>query len=364
MAYDPDLNVIFDGMNAQFAAITARLDKLEKGVTAPAPAPAPTPAPAPAPAPTMNRQALGFAVPRNELAKNPAGMLDRIAATGARMIRFDFYWDQIERSQGGAFDWAGVEALVSAAGQRGIQVLGILTGKPAWGSDESLSDPADAARFGRFAGAAAARFAGRVDHWQIWNEPNLNRMTPERYVPVLKAAHAEIKRANPRAFVVGAGLSAVPTTTGGSIGVRDWVTRCYALGAKGHYDALAIHPYSYPFDLEHPVDWTGWGQTVRVLRPLMDANGESARKIWITEVGHPTRGTATLTEAGQAKLLADLPAAIRKHPGIGPCFWYSLDDRGGDTANPENWFGLHRPDGIAKPALAALQTAVAALAKS
>lgn len=38
-----------------------------------------------------------------------------------------------------------------------------------------------------------------------------------------------------------------------------------------------------------------------------------------------------------------------------------LDDRGGSTSDAENWFGLYRPDGSAKPAAAAMRAAIAAL---
>ena len=44
---------------------------------------------------------------------------------------------------------------------------------------------------------------------------------------------------------------------------------------------------------------------------------------------------------------------------IGPLFWYSYQDLGTDPSNAENFYGLRRFDGSAKPAYGALQTAIA-----
>ena len=59
--------------------------------------------------------------------------------------------------------------------------------------------------YAAFAGAAARRYAGYVDHWQIWNEPNLGlqKGDPEIYARLLTLAGKAIHEANPKAKVLG-----------------------------------------------------------------------------------------------------------------------------------------------------------------
>jgi hypothetical protein len=60
------------------------------------------------------------------------------------------------------------------------------------------------------------------------------------------------------------------------------------------WDALAIHPYTYPvLPATQEAVYGGWA-TVPALRQLMKDNGEGAKPMWMTEVGAPT-GTATVS---------------------------------------------------------------------
>jgi hypothetical protein len=74
-----------------------------------------------------------------------------------------------------------------------------------------------------------------------------------------------------------------------------FLTQAYARAAgRPMWDALAIHPYTYPLlpTFQEPI-WGGWAK-VPALRQIMKDNGEGAKPMWITEVGAPT-GTATVS---------------------------------------------------------------------
>ena len=45
-------------------------------------------------------------------------------------------------------------------------------------------------------------------------------------------------------------------------------------------------------------------------------------------------------------------------PGVTALFWYTDRDLGSDQSTSENFFGLRRADGTAKPAFHALQSAI------
>lgn len=83
-----------------------------------------------------------------------------------------------------AYDFAAIDQLVGEAAASGIRVQLTLAGPaPAWATanHQISNDHPDPARFGAFAGAVAAHFAGRVRAISIWNEPNWHGLlTPER----------------------------------------------------------------------------------------------------------------------------------------------------------------------------------------
>ena len=363
MAYDPDLQPFLDALAAlttHVNALTARVDVLEKLPEPEKPADPPTPPvvlPPPAPAiVSLNRKLVGVAIPDGEILNDTAAQMTRINSVGFKAIRFDLRYETIQ-SQGLAH-YDGIIRTLRAAG---IHILAIL------GGNLKFATETEQRQFADHAAQVVAWLAARgVHHVQIGNEWNhASRVTtPENYTAALRLAYPAMKRANPNVFVVGNGLSAIPTTEGGHIGAIDYVRRCYAAGAKGFYDALAVHPYSYPYSypygLNHAAEWTGMG-VMKGLRDLMAANGESHLKIWATEIGFPATGEVGYTEADQNTLFArQLVTEMNKLAWLGPAFVYSLKDRTGDILDRENVFGLYRANGAAKPAVAVIRTAVAA----
>jgi polysaccharide biosynthesis protein PslG len=77
------------------------------------------------------------------------------------------------------------------------------------------SDEARRARV-RYAGKIAARFAGRVKHWEMWNEPNIKGFwqpeapDPARYVAFVKMTAPVIRRRVPKAVLIGGAFSRFP----------------------------------------------------------------------------------------------------------------------------------------------------------
>ena len=88
---------------------------------------------------------------------------------GIKWARQDFVWKQIERRKG-EYDWRPYDGLVDALRRHGLLLFGDL----AYGPDfHDTRTEAGIDAYAAFARAAASRYAGKVDYWQIWNEPNL-----------------------------------------------------------------------------------------------------------------------------------------------------------------------------------------------
>jgi hypothetical protein len=305
--------------------------------------------------------------------------LREIKLAGARFVRTDFTMSSVQPASSQSFNWGQLDTKVAAASAQGLQVLGILDYSPQWNAhpgciagSHTECAPADPTAFASFAAAAAAHFP-QVTHWEIWNEPNLIRFwspSPNStdYVITLNAAYAAIKAVAPHDVVVAGALSRARDIPGIQIAPTTFVTSMYANGAQ--FDILSLHPYTYPFSPDTANSGNGWPD-VATVRATMVANGDSAKKIWITELGAPTCGPGNasdvdaqpftkndyMTEAAQRTILSDVIRDIKSVSYIEAFFVYEIrDDNSNDTSTRENCFGIFHSDNSPKPALSTIRT--------
>lgn len=311
---------------------------------------------------------LGMATPYNELMAGGDAAIDAEFATyktlGVRMLRFDFYWSTIQPTAGGAYTWTGPDKLVAKAAQHGIQVLGLLNGQPSYIAS-GFTVAQDRVAFSNFAAAAVNRYKGRIQHWEVMNEPNMDhsfvRISPANYAELLKVTSPKMRAADPSITIITAGLASVPSTGNGFHGAVDFVNAMYQNGAKNHFDALGFHPYTYPLMPSNTAAWNGWQIMRGGVRQAMVNNGDASKLIYITEFGAPTAGGSNaVTEAQQAQILQEAHDLAKTYTWAGPILWYSYIDRGANANNTEDWFGLLRPNGSRKPAANLFQTLAAA----
>jgi hypothetical protein len=306
------------------------------------------------------------------------GEWDRMVPAGVEQVRIAFRWYQIQ-PEPGLLDFSGSDALVAAAARRGIGVLPVVEQTPAWAAlrpGTLTSAPRDPAAVEAFLAALVERYGPRgsfwaerpelprlpIRAWQIWNEPNLPGVWSERpyarsYVATLRAAAAGVRKADPGATVVLAGVVN-----------RSWVAlrKLYGAGARGLFDAVAIHPYT-----RKPRNVI---RLVQLARREMRKHGDGKLPIWITELSWPAARSRSakgkvnrrfgieVTAAGQATRLGvalERLAAARKRLRIGQVSWYTwLSAEAGPS--PFDWSGLRRVrDGerVSVPALAVFRRA-------
>jgi len=239
--------------------------------------------------------------------------------------------------------------------------------------------PANLQDYADFVGAYAARYKGRVQAIEVWNEQNLwyewghEPLDPGRYVDMLCRAYRAIKAADPGMVVVAGALT--PTgVNDGSIAIDDvvYLQRMYAAGAKNCFDALGAHPSGYnnppdakfgysnpaePSFKNHPSFF--YRDTMERYRNVMVQNGDTGKRVWPTEFGwasepNPIPGYEyardnTLEE--QASYLVQAYQMAKAWGWVGPMFLWNLN------------FGITNPGtelaafGIAnRPAYGALQS--------
>jgi hypothetical protein len=330
--------------------------------------------------------AMGIAAGSSLTSLSTTALNNRLAgirATGASWIRLDFDWSQIQSNSSSSYDWGQYDQVVAAATANHLQVLGIIDYSPSWATSSNCAGnkcpPADPATYARFAATLSNRYASKgLHYWEIWNEPNNPNFwqpgaNPKSYVLLLQAAYNSIHAVDSHAYVITGGLSPQPDNATAMSPVK-FLTAMYADGAKGYFDAVSDHPYTFPLTPASNTDdaWTQMAAPKNSLRAVMVANSDGNKKIWITEFGAPTGGpgaVATVTNPNlaaqpfvvdqglQAKDLSDAISAYRTYAWVGPFFYYTYQDSGTDISTNENFFGLISANGTPKQAYEVFQQA-------
>ena len=254
---------------------------------------------------------------------------------GVTWILRTFNWDRIER-QRGVFDFTVYDEYVDTAKQNDKKVLAVLGFEALWlypeGKSKHYVSPENIPDFLNYVGKTVSHFKGRVDVWEIWNEPNIRFWKGPRkeFYELSRLTAIKIRETDPDAYILGGVFWRSP---GG------FIKGMHKAGAMENLDALAFHPYA--------VNPRGAMRTHdRFLRVLNEIN--YAGPVWITEVGYPTGGWYPSRVS-----LAELPSYVVKTiagaaaRGTRSLLWYQLFDRYNEhevppdtRSNSEAFFGL------------------------
>jgi len=286
-----------------------------------------------------------------------AAIIKSVASTGLRWMRIDVPFTNVEHEPNNFNFYTDQQMRLAVAA--GIHVDALLAYPPGWATAPDGSP--DPTAFARFAQVSAAHMATIGVHtYEIINEQNLGlnwggKVSVAEYAAVLKATYPAIKQADPSSTVVTGGLApALDATDGSSMSPFTFLTQLYSDGGQGSFDAVGIHPYSYP-DMPSQADWWNTFSSLPRIHSLMEANGDANKQVWLTEYGAPTGGSAAVSPAVQAQMISQAYSAIAAWPWAGPLFLFDWQDNSRDGA-----FGLLSAGGAPKPALDAVIRALGA----
>ncbi len=310
--------------------------------------------------------------------------LNQQASMGIGLVRQTFDWATIERKPG-VYDLTPYDGLVAALAAHHMRLLPVLldppkfrSSAPAKGAKPGTYPPRDYNDMATFAGLLVRRYGPHgsfwrdrpgipkvpIHSWQIWNEPSLPAYwptgpDPAAYTRLLSVVGSAIKRKDPTAEIVSAGI---PQSRLG-IPFADFLKGMYAAGARSAFDTLAIHPYAK--------DDAGVAAAVRSARQIMDDNGDRTAPIWVTEVGWASAGPAsqfTVGARGQAQRIRSTLTTlvdIRSQEHLRGVVYFGWRDGAPYAPLFKDFWGLHTGlltiHGTAKPALAAYADTLARL---
>ena len=299
---------------------------------------------------------------------------DEIGVAWSRLV---FQWNEVERAGPGRWNAHYFrDDILDDELESGRQIVGVLIGTAAWAGDGQPQSPPRGLdlppedgenTWAGFVARMAERYRGRIDHWTIWNEPDVFeasspahtwRGSEEQFARLQKVAYLAIKRANPAARVALPGLTYWWDQAYQRPQYLERLLEIFARDPEApannwYFDAAALHLYNEPEGL--------YRAPVR-FREIMAARGLQ-RQIWVNETNvtpfdDPARPMpradfrVTLDEQASYVVQAlswGLAADVER---IG--FYPFMDGSAGADHEP---LGLVRADRSPRPAYAAYRTA-------
>lgn len=243
-------------------------------------------------------------------------LVNQVNQLGMSWVKVRVDWRALESEQG-QIGFGDLDRIVDTLDTSNLNILFTVTNAPTWAriSLDENGPPDDLATFQAFIEPLASRYAGRVDAYEIWDEPNLRRnwncerrMCDTDYLELLRIAYRAIKSADSDAVVLSAGLA--PTRFNDRVNAIDdrlYLETLYANGLADITDAIGAHPGGWanppdavccdqPSGVEthYESDSFYFKENLSTYREIMVRSGDADTPIWITKFGW---GTSEDTDA-------------------------------------------------------------------
>lgn len=235
--------------------------------------------------------------------------LDLARASGCDWVRIQAQWSELEQHPG-VYTFNPLSTMVDQARERGLKVLVTVNSAPAWAYTPFSGQPADPTLFASFMNRLTSVFSGRVDAWQLWNEPNLSYeaggfIDAHGYFDMLKAASPVVRANDPHALIVLAGLA--PNSQHDrkwAYSDIDYLQDLLSIGngEVGDYiDVVGAHSYGagnspdnfWPSNLANNPGWTTapefYFRHAEQIHAILVQGGLGNLPVWLTECGWTTQ---------------------------------------------------------------------------
>jgi len=312
---------------------------------------------------------------------------------GFHWVKQRFEWRNIEGKNKGEFEWNEPDRILDAISQSGLKVIARVDNQPKWAASTiqwpGSGPPDNPNDWTDFLTALATRYKGRIQAYEVWNEPNLDREWGDKqpdasaYAALLKASYAAIKAADPQALVISAGMS--PTTENDQHAIPDtqFIQQMYAAGAQNSFDMLGVHAAGYkaepcadPAVVAQSPDLTNNDPSsvelkrayafrhVEDVRNLMVQQGDANKQMAVMEMGYTTDvrpgspyAWFAVDRDQQARNLVGAFQCARQNwqPWMGVMTVIYIPDPAWTQQDEQYWWSITNPDGSPRPAYTALK---------
>jgi hypothetical protein len=256
---------------------------------------------------------------------------------GVKWILYTFYWNRLEPEKG-KIDFSHYDSYVDNGKKAGKKIVAVLAYDVPWihpdGKRKRYIAPENIPLFLDFVEKTVDHFRGRVDAWEIWNEPNFMfwKGSDKEFFELAKLTALKIRETDPQANILGGAFWRVP---------KGFIRAMFKAGALENVDGLAFHPYAV-----NP------GGAVRLYDKFISVLAEFnySGPVWVTEMGYPTGGwyPTSVSEDEQPSYVVKTITGVASR-GARALLWYELFDsynkgKSEEPRNSETYFGLLYPD--------------------
>ena len=233
-------------------------------------------------------------------------------------------WADLEPAKG-RWRFEKLDSYVSLAEQHGTGLLLTLGGSPTWGSARPqlkssyypgfTAEPSNIEDWRDYVRTVVSRYKGRIQAYEIWNEPNLGDFwsgSMDQMLTLTREASQVIHNLDPKALVVS------PSATA-SYGVP-WLAEFLKKGGGQYVDIIAFHFYvdgQLPPEEMLPI--------VQRVRQVLAENGLAEKPLWNTETGWLPPAKFDSDELAAAFLARAY--VVSWAAGIRRFYWYAWDNQ-------------------------------------
>jgi hypothetical protein len=212
---------------------------------------APTPLGTLKPRPSLDIRASHLSVGLEVLDRrmyDPVRILDPVGESGAKWARVQTGWNRCETVKG-QYDFSWLDPLIDGLLKRGVQPWFNL----GYGNQLYMTDAPQVSAVGwfphteeqraawlSFVEAIARHYSGRVRHWELWNEPNIegfwkpDKPSAAAYMELVRLTAPQVRVHNEDCVLIGGAFAGMPTP---------YFKECLDLGLATLVDKISYHPY-------------------------------------------------------------------------------------------------------------------------
>ena len=202
------------------------------------------------------------------------GLADVLRLAGFVWVRERLSWGEVEPTRG-KFDWGRYDTSASVLARHGIHVYDIFHASPAWSrADRDTKAPPDDLRdIYQFAQELARKFNGRIQTWEVWNEPDIDFFSQpaSELAAFQKAAFLGFRSVDPHPQVLGPSMA---------MGAGSFADDLLTNGAGHYMDVWNYHIYADP---------SAYASRSEGFRKLLARHGIDL-PFWVTEAGDAVQG--------------------------------------------------------------------------
>jgi hypothetical protein len=241
-------------------------------------------------------------------------------------------WPYVERTRGN-FNWTQLDSFVAQANAHGVSFVYTSFYVPSWAAaDQSSCVPsaynvpvchstvANMQDWKNFMTALVTRYKGRIQVYELWNEPSClctYTGTVAQLVALTQAEHDVIRSIDPAALIIG------PTMQGYGSAYLD---SYFAAGGTKDIDAVGMHSSPNP---NNDVAEFMMGSVTTGIKSVMQKYGLSSKPLWNTENDWGSNAALTAPDAQAAFIARNL--LLNWNVGVTRDYWYAWDNSGVGT---------------------------------